>query len=277
MRKIVLFTIALALVGMASCGHKAEKKAEKVDTIYQAKNDSAFYGLACEGCSDSVIIVMPMDGSDPVKLNCIMASRRGRILGNPSIGDQLCVMRNKRNPNVADLVIDVDELKGIWCYIVMPKLRDSNTLSSAAQKKYLDSMSDSLKNTYLIPREYGFWLKSNAVCSSVGYVQEQSALEETSPVVYPPLGFFVQWHIWNGKIIVISGQPGKTVNGEHSVEKFFRDTCNIDYLSEDSLVLSDSWGARGYYRKKDIDEVNVKAKAIAAKLSSEALQNIKGE
>lgn len=274
----MLFWLALALICLGSCGHKIIKKEQpKTDSIYADKNDSAFYGLACEGSSDSVIIVLPMDGSDPVRFNCLLASRSGRILGNPAIGDRVCVMRNKKDSTVADLVVDIDELKGIWCYIVMPTMRDTASMTSREQRRYLDAMPDSVKNTYLIPREYGFWLKSNAVCSSVGYVQEQSALEEVSPMIYPPLGYFVQWHMWNGKVIIISGDPFKANDGSISVNHLFRDTCNIDYLRDDSLVLSDRWGVRGYYRKNDINEVNVKAKAIAAKLSSEALKNIKEE
>ena len=55
------------------------------------------------------------------------------------------------------------------------------------------------------------------------------------------------------------------------------DTCNIDYLGDDSLVLSDRDGARSYYRKKDIKDVNVKAKRIAAQLKMDALQRAKDQ
>lgn len=275
MRKILVFAVALVLMGMAGCGKEKTKttKEEKSDTTYQAKNDTAFYGLACDGCSDSVIVAMPLDGSDPIRFKSLRAFRRGRVLGDIQIGDRITVVRSKDNPNEAELVVDMDELKGIWCYIVMPRMRDSTSMSSAAQRRYLEQMPDSVKNTYLIPREYGFWLRANNSCQAVGYVQEQTALEEVSPVEYPPLGHFVQWHMWNGKVIIISDKPIDVKGFNTATAQVERDTCEIDYLKDDSLALSDAWGVRGYYRKKDINEVNVKAKAIAAKLSSEALKN----
>ena len=53
------------------------------------------------------------------------------------------------------------------------------------------------------------------------------------------------------------------------------DTCSIDFLDEDSLVLTDSYGSRSYYKKNDINEVNKKAKEIAAMLSRKALEETK--
>ena len=105
-------------------------------------------------------------------------------------------------------------------------------------------------------------------------MQESSTLAEESPVVYPPLGWFIAWHIWNGKFVMISGKPkysGKdnTVVGYESVSY---DTCSIDYLDDDSLVLTDREASRSYYRKNDINDVNRRAKAIAAMRSQKALE-----
>ncbi|MBF1749990.1 MAG: hypothetical protein HXP10_07575, partial [Veillonella sp.] len=43
-------------------------------------------------------------------------------------------------------------------------------------------------------------------------------------------------------------------------------------LGKDSLVLSDGIESRSYYRKKNINDVNVKARYIADKLKKEALK-----
>ena len=53
------------------------------------------------------------------------------------------------------------------------------------------------------------------------------------------------------------------------------DTCSSDFVDEDSLVLTDSYGSRSYYKKNDINEVNKKAKEIAAMLSRKALEETK--
>ncbi len=237
------------------------------------KGDSTVYGLACEGSNDSVVILLPTDGSDPIRYNCYEASQNHKVMGKLSVGDWIGVVLNKEDPRKADLVVDIDELKGIWCYVVMPKMRDWEHMSKTLQRRLESSLSDSVKATYMIPREYGFWMKRNWECQSVGYVSEASSLEDESPVVYPQLGYFTEWRIWNGKLIVISGKPviSKTDN-KIVVTDLFRDTCDIDYLGPDSLVLSDRWGARSYYRKNDINDVNVKAKKIAAELKEKAFK-----
>ena len=237
------------------------------------KGDSTVYGLACEGCNDSVVILLPSDGSDPVRYNCYEASQNHKVIGKPAVGDRIGVILNRLDKRKVDLVVNIDQLKGIWCYVVMPKMRDWEHMSETLQKRIERTMSDSAKATYMIPREYGFWMKRNWECQSVGYVSEASSLEDESPVVYPQLGYFTEWRVWNGKLIISSGTPklSKTDN-KMSVVDLRYDTCSIDCLGEDSLVLTDSWGSRSYYRKNDINDVNVKAKRIAAELRAKAFR-----
>ena len=70
-----------------------------------------------------------------------------------------------------------------------------------------------------------------------------------------------------------SGRPkydkDNTVDGYTDIKY---DTCSIDFLSHDSLALTDRNGTRCYYRKKDASEVNKKAQAIAAKHKKAALR-----
>lgn len=272
----IIITLVVAAMTMAACGNSSESKPDEKKGHTNAelllKGDETIYGLACEGTGDSVVVLLPSNGSDPVTYNCLTARRRGKVVGTIKTGDWIGVVLNKRNKKVADFVVDLDQLKGIWCYIVMPKMRDYATMSKKMQQRMMNEMSDLLKETFLIPREYGFWVKRQWQAQSVGYIQEASSLADESPVVYPPLGYFTGWHIWNGKFVITSGTPVFKKDGTPSVTNLRNDTCNIDYLDEDSLVLSSDGISRSYYKKTDINDVNVKAKAIAAMRSKAALK-----
>ncbi len=234
--------------------------------------DKTVYGLACEGCNDTVIVLLPTDNSDPVTYNILDATRAGNIRGKVSIGDRLALVLDPHDKKKATLVIDLEDLMGIWCYIVMPKLKDFANMSNKEQARKLAAMPDSVKQTYYIPREYGFWVKDNWMSQSVGYVREDAMVADASPVVYPPLGYFTAWHIWNGKFVIVSGTPYRNAKGEFMVKDLHNDTCDIAYLDEDSLVLSDGITSRSYYKKNNINEVNKKAQEIASRLSKQVLE-----
>ncbi len=264
--------MALLFVACSSRKQNGKEPERPADTLMRT-GDSTTYGLACEGCSDSVIYLLPDNGGDPVKYSIIDAKRAHKVYGDISTGDWVGLVRNAKDTTVADMVINLDELKGIWCYMVMPQLRDMKTMSRKAQKRYIDGLSDSLKRIYMVPREYGFWLKRQWEASSVGYVRETNSLADESPVTYPPLGYFVKWHILNGQLVLTSGKPkfskDNTISGYDNISY---DTCSIKFLGNDSLVLSSSNGLRSYYRKSNISEVNTKARAIASELSKAALE-----
>lgn len=261
-----------SLVALVSCNTKEMKDAEKPAYTVRLQGDSAVYGLACDGCNDTIVVVLPEDNSDPVTYNIMEAKRRKRVLGKVQIGDRLCIVLNKKNKKKADVVVDIDKLAGIWCYIVMPKMRDARQMSAKAQARMMNNMSDSLKETYLIPREYGFYLKRDWIASSVGYVDDNNALAQESPVEYPPLGYFTAWHLWNGMLVITSGTPSSKNNGQIDVKSLQNDTCSIDYLYGDSLVLSSDGVSRSYYRKENINDVNRRAQAVANELKKKALK-----
>lgn len=261
-----------SLVALVSCNTKEMKDAEKPAYTVRLQGDGAVYGLACDGCNDTIVVVLPEDNSDPVTYNIMEAKRRKRVLGKVQIGDRLCIVLNKKNKKKADVVVDIDKLAGIWCYIVMPKMRDAGQMSAKAQARMMNNMSDSLKETYLIPREYGFYLKRDWIASSVGYVDDNNALAQESPVEYPPLGYFTAWHLWNGMLVITSGTPSSKNNGQIDVKSLQNDTCSIDYLYGDSLVLSSDGISRSYYRKENINDVNRRAQAVANELKKKALK-----
>lgn len=277
-RMVLLLAVAITAWTFSSCHGSSGKRKSKGNTdsvYYKAKNDRTVYGLACEGCNDSVVVLLPLDGSDPVRYNCLVATRRHKVIGDIQIGDYIALLPAADDAKRAETVIDLDDLKGIWCYVVMPTMRDVTNLSKSAQARKLAQMPDSVKETYMIPREYGFWMKRDWQCQSVGYMPEQTALEDESPVVYPPLSYFIGWHIWNCKLITVSGKPTNGKEGRRGVTDVRLDTCDIDYLQGDSLVLSSEGVSRSYYRKHNINEVNAKAKRIAAQLSQQAMQKIR--
>lgn len=275
MRAKILMTVTLAAGLLGAC---SSDKATKDDSNIQVESelkitgDKTVYGLACEGCNDSTILLLPYDGSDPVKYDIIDATRNHKVRGKIKTGDWICLLTNKNDKHVADFVMDLDQLRGIWCYIVMPKMRDYTKMSKRLQARMMENMSDSMKETFLIPREYGFWLKRQWQAQSVGYVRESSTLAEESPVVYPQLGYYVAWGIWNGKIIIARGTPKFSDTGQVTVTNMVNDTCDVDFLDADSLVLSSDGQSRSYYRKNDINDVNKRANAIAAMRSKQALQ-----
>jgi hypothetical protein len=270
---LITVTLAAGLFGACTSDNATKDNTNiQLESELKITGDKTIYGLACEGCNDSTILLLPNDGSDPVKYDIIDATRNHKIRGKIKTGDWICLITNKNDKRVADFVMDLDQLRGIWCYIVMPKMRDYNKMSKRLQARMMENMSDSLKETFLIPREYGFWLKRQWQAQSVGYVKESSTLAEESPVVYPQLGYYVAWGIWNGKIIIARGTPKFSDTGQVSVTNMVNDTCDVDYLDADSLVLSSDGQSRSYYRKSDINDVNKRANAIAAMRSKQALQ-----
>ncbi len=258
MRKITIILLFCGLV--FACGQRGNVE----NTVFEGdkdgllEGDSMVYGLACEGCNDSVVVLLPMDGSDPVSYDIIEARLNQKVLGQMRVGDWIGLMRNAEDSTVADLVIDLDELKGTWCYVVMPKL--------------VKDVPDSIRDEYLIPREYGFSLKRQWMAQSVGYVREQKSVEDKSPVVYPRLLFFTGWHMLNGQLIVTSGEFGKDDDSDDmKIVSTRNDTCDILYLRDDSLVLGSDGVTRSYYRHTNVEEINREAREKAEKRLKESL------
>lgn len=268
---------SIIVMCLTACGNNDGVGADKghLNDELKLTGDKTIYGLACEGCSDSTIVLLPNDGSDPKYYDIIDATRNKKVLGKPKTGDWIGLVVNPDDSTVADLVIDLDELKGTWCYIVMPKMRDYENMSKRMQERIERNMPDSVKATYMIPREYGFSLKRQWTASSVGYVRTNSSLADESPVVYPKLSYFTEWHIWNGKLVMTSGEPDIAnieKNSKIKIKNARMDTCDIVYLKDDSLVLASDGVSRSYYRQSASNNINKKAQQIAEKLAKEALQ-----
>ncbi len=264
---------------MAACVQKESEKPlpdptseGKLNREQLLEGDSTIYGLACEGCNDSVVILLPGDGSDPVTYNIIDAHRHNRVMGRLKVGDWIGLMRNPADSTVADFVLNLDELKGTWCYVVMPKWRDATNMTPQAQAIIEESMPDSVKKEFFVPREYGFSLKRQWTAQSVGYVRK-SPLEDQSPVVYPRLLYFTEWHILNCRLVMTSREYQKKDDSEEMELAGYRnDTCDVVFLSGDSLVLASDGESRGYYRRTNVADINKEARQKAAEQQKRALQ-----
>lgn len=285
MQKNISFAIVALAVFVVSCGGKGDKKApekQAASMIERLPGDSNVYGLMCDGGSDSVLYLLPPDGSDPIKYDIFRASRRRKVMGDPQIGDWIAVVPNRRDSTVADMVINLEELKGTWCHVVMPELRNSDEMTDAEKKKFIRNMPDSIRDIYFVPREYGFTLKRRFQASPVGMVRHSSALEDESPVEYPPVPFYKQWHLLNGKMVLgraksmsMPSGNNKEKNDKMPQEEIINDTADIMMLRGDSLVLRFSGNrTQGYYRLQDASEANKEAIKKAETLSKMAQEKI---
>ena len=172
------------------------------------------------------------------------------------------------------MVVDLDKLKATWTYLVMPHLRDLSHLSRRQQARILANMPDSIVETYMVPREYGFTLRRMGEARSVGFVMQNSSVEDDSPVEYPEVPQYTEWHAYNGKLLLVRGRY--EVQGIVFNEKTSTDTLSFVYMKKDSLVLSDSQGKTyAYHRKANAHDVNAAARAAAAKQANRMKQELK--
>ena len=168
---------------------------------------------------------------------------------------------------------DLDQLKATWTYPVMPKLRDVSHLSKRQQARILANMPDSIVETYMVPRQYGFTLKRMSEAMAVGRVMINNDVDDDSPVEYPDVPQYTEWHSYNGKLILVQGHrelDGVVMNG-----KTKRDTFTFVYMKGDSLALSDREGCiQGFHRSLNEMKANAKAHAAAEKLNSKLTKEI---
>lgn len=273
-----LLIITMASLAMLSCHHGPKPQRVKtslpISMSKPAKGDKAIYGLACMGCSDTAVVLLPNGGGDPIRYNILDATRNHQVFGDIEIGDWICVMpcTDKDDKNGADMVIDLDKLKATWTYPVMPHLRDVTHLSKRQQQRILANMPDSIVETYMIPREYGFTLKRMGEARSVGMVATNSSVEDDSPVEYPKVPLYTEWHAYNGKLILVKGRY--EFNNVVFNEKTTYDTLSFVYMKDDSLALRDSRGnIQSYHRKANARTAN----AAALKAALKAAEKIKEE
>ena len=240
MKKTPLF-IALAALMMA-CGSKSPKDSPAVSdaiSMYQnAPGDSALYGLACDGCTDSILVFLPYSGGDPDTFDIINARQQHRMLGRPHIGDALAVILNPENRTEALTIINMSTLEGQWCYMVTPTLRRPDSV--------MPPLPDSIRRKLMSPVEYSLKLKADNTATMTGHRRNTTGRSQ-SLAVYPDVHRYTEWRLFNGRLILHADTiAGFTQEGEVPVT----DTAEIVFLMRDSLVLRMGHKEQKFYRKK---------------------------
>lgn len=265
MRKhiLILFAAIISLILAGSCTHKEERLDENsetafVDNTIEIKGDSMLYGLSCDGSSDSVVVIWPFSG-DPLTFNIIDAKENSRIIGKPEIGDWIGIMIDPEDSTSAAMVINLDEIKGTWTYPVMPVMKELQNMSKRAQRRMMANIHDSIKNNYMIPREYGFTLKRSHNAQAVGRVMRSNTLEDDSPVKYPDVKNYKKWYMLNGRLVLISGAFAVLGSTKAETPKDVLDTFDIVSLNNDSLILMQHGIRYGFHRKQNAMEANKEA------------------
>jgi hypothetical protein len=94
MRKTAIILFVLTTIIVLSCGQ--QKKGEKTPfidrTLISLPGDSALYGLACEGSSDTLLILLTNVNANPDTFNMLEAVINRQIFGRPTAGDKLAVL-----------------------------------------------------------------------------------------------------------------------------------------------------------------------------------------
>lgn len=243
--KRTIFPLLFAPLLTVACGGQVNQSADDKsiqDEESVMPGDSAYYGLACEGCTDSILVLLPYTGDNPDTFDILDAFLNRKVMGRPRIGDQMVVIRDTVRHTQASLVINLSRLKGTWCYQVMPRLRRRRVVDSVSQP--LPSIPDSLLRRWLQPREYGFEIRRDNAVVSIGN-NRSKANEQQSPVVYPEARRYREWHIFNGRLIL--SESHRDPNGMHQISR--NDTAEIILLRNDSLRLRFSGFEQGYYRR----------------------------
>lgn len=246
--KYGLMALMLTMLIVAACGSKKDSgKTEEGDLISvepSQPGDSTVYGLACDGCNDTILVFLPRQGGDPDSFNILNASKSRQVFGRPMIGDLVAVLTNRENPKVADMVINIEQLKGKWCYMVEPKLREIAGMPLSRLQGEMREEMDSMLRDLLQPREFGVEIKSDYTARPIGVIRSMTSDEE-SPVVYPPLKRYREWRIFNGRLILSEGARDSLGN----INVTNNDTAQLVLLHRDTLVLRFEEGVQGYYRK----------------------------
>lgn len=239
-----------AILLASACSTKQESMPAKAEAASEAdaelrlEGDSTIYGLACDGCNDTILILLSRIEDDPDTFNILDASRSHHVFGRPKIGDKIAIVVNRDDSMVADIVINTEVLKGEWCYMVTPKLRERAGMNKEMVGKARNPEADSIIKAMLQPQEFGIEIKGEQIVSPIGPSRNKIA-DENSPVIFPPFKRYRQWHLYNGQLIL--SETSRDTLGNVSITN--NDTAAFVMLRRDTLVLRFSDKEQGYYRR----------------------------
>ncbi len=248
LKRMLLAAVAVLAI---SCSQRPTPLSEPSENTAadNAEGDSAIYGLACDGCTDSILVLLPRDCSDPDTFDIIDARHSRRIMGHPHIGDEMAVVLNPEDHEEVLMAIDIDELMGQWCYMVEPTLRHIDQLSQRMQRRMMERMPDSVRSRLMVPREYGIRLKRGNTAHAIGMVRKQTITDDMSPVEYAEPPRYTSWQLYNGRLI-LKAEPVSVSGVTDSTATVHCDTADVVMLMRDSLILQFGDRQQSFYRKK---------------------------
>jgi hypothetical protein len=231
-----------------ACGKKQEvtETTEEAIAPEQPTDDKMVYGLACDGSTDTILVLLRDIEGDPDTFDILDASRNQQVFGRAKIGDQIGVVLAADSSNVAAMVIDIDEMKGSWCYLVTPTLRKRADVSKEMEQEFLKKMPDSVMRRLLQPREFGFELKNDHQAQPIGIIRRGNTTDDHSMVEFPETKHYREWKFLNGRLIL--NETRRDSLGEQQLVS--SDTADLVMLRRDTLVLRFADKEQGYYRKK---------------------------
>ena len=236
-----------------ACGRQTASGTDSADSVLTTllPGDSTLYGLAADGCSDSILVFLPGDASRLDTFDIVNARREHRVYGRPAIGDELAVVLNPENRTEALMVVNLDKLTGDWCYLVTPTFRQPVGQPSASARQQVPPMPDSVRQRLMTPREYCIRLKRGFTAQTTGGQPRQTTSDDRTPVEYPPLKRYSEWHLYNGKLLLSANTAA--LPGQKEAPAPETDTVTIERLAADTLVLRFPDHVQGYYRKAQQD------------------------
>ena len=229
MNRTLLFTVFCLL--LTACGSKPEppQELQAIDVNENLPGDSTRYGLACDGCTDSLLVLLPYKGGDPDTLDIVRAFEEHRLYGRPHVGDKMAVIVNPDSTKEVLMAINISTLQGRWRYLVTPTLRHQNR-----------PLPDSILQRIMVPREYSLQLRNGGIAISLGAGKPQST-DKMSPVTYTEQKRYAHWHLYNGKLILLSDSTSNQAP----------DTAVIQLLRRDSLTLQFKDHEQAYFKKEE--------------------------
>ena len=242
-RTIIILAATAMLLGACHSGTQTEKNSTVYNETVTLEGDSTVYGLACDGCTDSLLVYLPFSGGDPDTIDILNARVQRKVFGRPEVGDEVAFVLNASNKKVADLVINIDRLRGSWCYQVMPKLRRRLGASADSVVQLPPDFPDSLRKKWFQPREYGLELQRDNIVRPIG--TQTRGKEQQGPVEYPEMKRYREWHIYNGHLLLMETRRDTT----GARKTISTDTADIVVMRHDSLLLRFADHEQGYYRK----------------------------
>ena len=247
--------VACALVMLltaTACGNSSKKTddalSQPISDFRNDPGDETLYGLACDGCTDSVVVILPFAGGDPMTYSVVNAMKSRKVFGFPKIGDKIAVILSDDSTE-AVMVINLDRLCGDWCYTVTPTLKHLAGWTDAQYEKFKNNIPDTIREKYFIPREYGFSLAANNTVAQLNNTLVHEGKGEFQIVEYPEQKVYEHWKLHNGRLIFTA--TNRMELEADSTKKLVEthDTADFVGFFADTLTLRFGNIVQGFHRK----------------------------